>query len=88
MRHPRLGLRRQGLNRSSLLHFPNGWKFVDGPNFHRQLTRAFSSVVDPGSPEENASKQKPGAGFRFHQNRKKLQGSWRGPVYRSIFVLF
>ena len=32
--------------------------------------RAFSSEVDTGSREENASKQKPGAPFRFHRNGK------------------
>jgi hypothetical protein len=37
-------------------------------------TRAFSSEVATGSREENASKQKPGARFGFHQNRKSSRG--------------
>ena len=34
------------------------------------LTRAFSSEVDAGSREENASKQESGAPFRFNRNGK------------------
>ncbi|MEH2706307.1 hypothetical protein DXU06_16330 [Bradyrhizobium elkanii] len=34
------------------------------------LARAFSSEVDTGSREENASKQESRAPFRFHRNGK------------------
>jgi MFS transporter, OFA family, oxalate/formate antiporter len=37
--------------------------------------RAFSREVDTGSREENASKQKPGAPFRFHRNGKSSEAA-------------
>jgi hypothetical protein len=37
---------------------------------HRARIRAFSSEVDTGSREENASKQESRAPFRFHRNGK------------------
>ncbi|MVT68151.1 hypothetical protein GPL21_23925 [Bradyrhizobium pachyrhizi] len=39
------------------------------------VARAFSSEVDAGSREENASKQESRASFRFHRNGKRLQGA-------------
>src|SRR5438094_10419126 len=38
-------------------------------------SRAFSSEVDTGSREENASKQKDRAPFRFHRNGKGSEDS-------------
>jgi hypothetical protein len=34
------------------------------------MTKAFSSEVDPGSRQENASNQESGAPFRSHRNGK------------------
>src|SRR5882762_2312170 len=42
--------------------------------------RAFSSEVDAGSREENASKQKDRAPFRFNRNGKGSSAKWR-PVF-------
>jgi hypothetical protein len=41
---------------------------------HRARIRAFSSEVDTGSREENASKQESRAPFRFHRNGKSSSG--------------
>src|ERR1700723_1955533 len=39
-------------------------------------SRAFSSEVDTGSREENASKQKSRAPFRFYRNGKGSRAGW------------
>src|SRR5438034_9003177 len=43
---------------------------ADRPRHFLPLTRAFSSEVDTGSREENASKQKDRAPFRYNRNGK------------------
>ncbi len=40
------------------------------------MTRAFSSEAGTGSREENASRQGPGAPFRFNRNGKGSRGLW------------
>src|ERR1700733_5882417 len=54
------------------------------------VARAFSSEVDTGSREENASKQKSRAPFRFHRNgngsSRSIDGcSARFRLFRSIY---
>jgi hypothetical protein len=47
----------------------DGWRYQIGNRANLpESVRAFSSEVDAGSHEENASKQESNAPFRFHRN--------------------
>jgi hypothetical protein len=52
----------------------------DGP------ARAFSSEVDPGSREENASKEESRVPFRFNRNGKGSREGRSGWVHCRLFV--
>jgi acyltransferase-like protein len=52
----------------------------DGP------ARAFSSEVDPGSREENASKEESRVPFRFNRNGKGSREGRSGRVHCRLFV--
>jgi hypothetical protein len=47
----------------------NDWRYqIGNPASLLESMRAFSSEVDTGSHQENASKQESNAPFRFHRN--------------------